>query len=47
VNEENNWSAFDQRSHRQGEIRNILGKLGAQDRMHAVVIGLKRGIVRL
>jgi DNA-binding NarL/FixJ family response regulator len=31
----------------KGQIRNILAKLGAQDRTHAVTIGLKRGIIRL
>ena len=31
----------------KGQIRNILAKLGAQDRTHAVIIGLKRGIIRL
>jgi DNA-binding NarL/FixJ family response regulator len=28
-------------------VRNILGKLGAKDRTHAVTIGLKRGIIQL
>jgi DNA-binding NarL/FixJ family response regulator len=31
----------------KGQIRNILAKLGAQDRTHAVIIGLRRGIIRL
>jgi DNA-binding NarL/FixJ family response regulator len=31
----------------KGQIRNILAKLDAQDRTHAVTIGLKRGIIRL
>lgn len=31
----------------KGQVRNILAKLGAQDRTHAVTIGLKRGIIRL
>ena len=29
----------------KGQIRSILAKLGANDRTHAVVIGLKRGII--
>lgn len=31
----------------KSHIRNILGKLGANDRTHAVTIGLKRGIIDL
>lgn len=31
----------------KGHIRNILAKLGANDRTHAVAIGLKRGIIDL
>jgi DNA-binding NarL/FixJ family response regulator len=31
----------------KSHIRNILGKLGANDRTHAVAIGLKRGIIEL
>lgn len=31
----------------KGQIRNILAKLGARDRTHAAMIGLKRGIIRL
>jgi len=31
----------------KSHIRNILGKLGANDRTHAVAIGLKRGIIDL
>lgn len=31
----------------KAHIRNILGKLGANDRTHAVTIGLKRGIIDL
>ena len=29
----------------KGQVRNILSKLGANDRTHAAVIGLKRGII--
>ena len=29
----------------KGGVRNILSKLGANDRTHAVMIGIKRGIV--
>jgi len=29
----------------KSHIRNILGKLGANDRTHAVAIGLRRGIL--
>ena len=29
----------------KGRVRNILSKLGANDRTHAVTIGLKRGII--
>jgi DNA-binding NarL/FixJ family response regulator len=29
----------------KGQVRNILSKLGANDRTHAAIIGLKRGIV--
>ena len=31
----------------KGHVKNILGKLGANDRTHAVTIGLKRGIINL
>ena len=31
----------------KGHVRNILAKLGANDRTHAVTIGLKRGIIDL
>ena len=31
----------------KSHIRNILSKLGANDRTHAVAIGLKRGIIQL
>jgi DNA-binding NarL/FixJ family response regulator len=31
----------------KGRIKNILSKLGANDRTHAAVIGLKRGIIEL
>jgi DNA-binding NarL/FixJ family response regulator len=31
----------------KSHVRNILGKLGAKDRTHAVAIGLKRGIIEL
>jgi DNA-binding NarL/FixJ family response regulator len=31
----------------KGQIRNILAKLGARDRTHAAMIGLKRGIIQL
>lgn len=31
----------------KGHIRNILGKLGANDRTHAVTIALKRGILQM
>lgn len=31
----------------KGHVRSILGKLGANDRTHAVTIGLKRGIIEL
>jgi len=31
----------------KSHIRNILAKLGANDRTHAVAIGLKRGIIDL
>jgi DNA-binding NarL/FixJ family response regulator len=31
----------------KGHIKNILAKLGANDRTHAVTIGLKRGIIDL
>jgi len=31
----------------KGHIKNILAKLGANDRTHAVTIGLKRGIIQL
>jgi len=31
----------------KGRIRNILSKLGAKDRTHAVMIGVKRGIIEL
>ena len=29
----------------QGHVKNIMAKLGANDRTHAVTIGLKRGII--
>ena len=29
----------------KGRIKNILSKLGAHDRTHAAMIGLKRGII--
>jgi DNA-binding NarL/FixJ family response regulator len=31
----------------KGQVRNILSKLGANDRTHAVTIGIKRGIIEL
>jgi DNA-binding NarL/FixJ family response regulator len=31
----------------KGHVKNILSKLGANDRTHAVTIGLKRGIIKL
>ena len=31
----------------KGRVKNILSKLGANDRTHAAVIGLKRGIIQL
>jgi len=31
----------------KGQVRNILSKLGANDRTHAVTIALKRGIIEL
>jgi len=31
----------------KGQVRNILSKLGANDRTHATMIGLKRGIIEL
>jgi DNA-binding NarL/FixJ family response regulator len=31
----------------KGHVKNILAKLGANDRTHAVTIGLKRGIIEL
>jgi DNA-binding NarL/FixJ family response regulator len=31
----------------KGHVKNILGKLGVNDRTHAVTIGLKRGIIEL
>jgi DNA-binding NarL/FixJ family response regulator len=31
----------------KGQVRSILSKLGANDRTHAVMIGLKRGIIEL
>jgi DNA-binding NarL/FixJ family response regulator len=31
----------------KGQVRNILSKLGARDRTHAAMIGLKRGIIEL
>jgi DNA-binding NarL/FixJ family response regulator len=31
----------------KGRVRSILGKLGANDRTHAAMIGLKRGIIEL
>jgi DNA-binding NarL/FixJ family response regulator len=29
----------------KGQVRNILAKLGANDRTHAAVLGFKRGII--
>jgi DNA-binding NarL/FixJ family response regulator len=29
----------------KGQVRNILSKLGANDRTHAAMVGLKRGII--
>jgi DNA-binding NarL/FixJ family response regulator len=31
----------------KGQVRNILSKLGANDRTHAAMIGIKRGIIQL
>jgi DNA-binding NarL/FixJ family response regulator len=31
----------------KGHVKNILAKLGANDRTHAVTIGLKRGIIEI
>jgi len=31
----------------KGQVRNILSKLGAKDRTHAAMIGLKRGIIEM
>jgi DNA-binding NarL/FixJ family response regulator len=31
----------------KGQVRNILSKLGASDRTHAAIIGLKRGIIEI
>jgi DNA-binding NarL/FixJ family response regulator len=31
----------------KGQVRNILSKLGAKDRTHAAMIGLKRGIIEV
>jgi DNA-binding NarL/FixJ family response regulator len=31
----------------KSQVRNILAKLGADDRTHAAMIGLKRGIIEL
>ena len=31
----------------KGQVRNILSKLGAKDRTHAAIIGLKRGIIEV
>ena len=31
----------------KGYVKNILTKLGAKDRTHAVTIGLKRGVIEL
>jgi DNA-binding NarL/FixJ family response regulator len=31
----------------KGHVKNILAKLGAKDRTHAVTIGIKRGIFEL
>ena len=31
----------------KGQVRNILSKLGAKDRTHAAMVGLKRGIIQL
>ena len=31
----------------KGQVRNVLSKLGAKDRTHAAMIGLRRGIIDL
>jgi DNA-binding NarL/FixJ family response regulator len=31
----------------KGQVRNILSKLGANDRAHAAMIGVKRGIIEV
>ena len=31
----------------KGHVRNILSKLGANDRTHAAMIGIKRGIIEI
>jgi DNA-binding NarL/FixJ family response regulator len=31
----------------KGHVKSILSKLGASDRTHAVMVGLKRGIIQL
>jgi DNA-binding NarL/FixJ family response regulator len=31
----------------KGQVRNILSKLGANDRTHAAIIGVKRGIIEV
>ena len=31
----------------KGQVRNILSKLGANDRAHAAIIGMRRGIIEL
>ena len=31
----------------KGHVRNILSKLGANDRTHAAMIGVKRGIIEV
>jgi DNA-binding NarL/FixJ family response regulator len=31
----------------KGRVKNILSKLGANDRTHAATIGIKRGIIEL
>jgi len=31
----------------KGQVRNILSKLGAKDRTHAAMVGVKRGIIEV
>ena len=40
-------SARRYRGHRKGRVKSILAKLDANDRTHAAIIGLKRGIIEL